>query len=140
MNKAAIEGRFSQILKNIDDENVHIIPDKDRGLFGTMGGFQWEVSKLPDGNYKIFANDIWDLNPFQNFKIGLNNKIEKLANPIRKIEIGKALGIGKPLNVKVGFIVDGNTKKIINTFGVAPTVTGSLLLKSKIDKDEEGKR
>jgi len=141
MNKAAIEERFSRILKNIDDKNVHIIPDKDSGFFGTMGGFHWEVSKLPNGNYKIFANDIWDLHPFQNFKIGLNNKfIEKLANPIRKIEIGKALGIGKPLNVKVGFIVDGNTKKIIKTFGVAPTVTGSLLLKSKTNEDEKSKR
>lgn len=119
MNKAAIEGRFNTILKNIDDKNINIIPDTDTGLFGTMGGFHWEVNKLSDGNYKIFANDLWDLQPLKGNK--------KLPNLIKDIEVGKALGIGKPLNVQVGFIYDPKAKKIINTFGIAGIGTAGTI-------------
>ncbi len=102
-----------------------IIPDTDNGIFGTMGGFHWKVDKLPDGNYKAIANDVWDLQPFKNRTIGDSDKLSgrllnKAIKPIQNIEIGKTLGIGKPLNVKVGFNIDGKTKKIINTFGLAP--------------------
>jgi len=95
-----------------------------------MGGFNWEINKLPDGNYKVLANDVWDLHPFRDLywarhlkkgTIVVDNKlINTLADKFKNIEVGKALGIGKPLNVKVGFILDGETKKIINTFGLAP--------------------
>lgn len=95
------------------ENNKWILGDGDTGYFGTMGGFHWEINKLSDGNYKIFANDIWDLHPFKNTK-------NPLTKPFKNVEVGKALGIGKPLNVKVGFIVDGKTKKIINTFGLGP--------------------
>jgi len=152
MNTNRIESRFDEYLdaikslekngktrmKMIAADDMYkkgdswIIPDSDKDMFGTMGGFHWEVNKLPDGNYKIFANDIWDLQPFKG-KSGVNTItgkiIDKIAEPIGNIEVGKALGIGKPLNVKVGFIVDGKTKKIINTFGLVPAAiaTGAAI-------------
>ena len=110
-----------------------IVPDTDVGFFGTMGGFHWKIEKMPDGNYKAIANDVWDLQPLKNQKIGkyntLSGKIlDKVIKPIKNIEVGKALGIGKPLNVKVGFILDGKTKKIINTFGLAPVIGTGVAL------------
>jgi hypothetical protein len=147
MNRPRIEGKMEEMInmienppKNIIEDGIEwhtgipessipklnknnrwIVQDQDKNLFGTMGGFNWEIEKLADGNYKIMANDIWDLQPLQRKRI--------LPKPIKNIEVGKALGIGKPLNVKVGFIVDGTTKKIINTFGLAPAAiaTGAAL-------------
>ena len=123
-------GEASSITKK---DGSWIIPDTDSGMFGTMGGFHWKVEKMPDGNYKAIANDVWDLQPLKNQKIGkydtLSGKIlDKVIKPIKNIEVGKALGIGKPLNVKVGFIVDGKTRKIINTFGLAPVIGTGVAL------------
>lgn len=98
-----------------------IIPDDDKGLFGTMGGFHWKVDKLNNGNYKIIANDVWDLQPLKTTGIPF----------IKNIEVGKALGIGKPMNVKVGFEIDGNTKKIIKTFNLGGAVLGASALQQK---------
>jgi hypothetical protein len=50
------------------------------------------------------------------------------------MEVGKALGIGKPLDVQVGFIFDPKTKKIINTFGLAGAVAGA----ANIDQQKNG--
>ena len=88
-----------------------------------MGGFNWNVKKLPDGNYRVMANDVWDLQPFKNQILGDNDKLSgrllnTLIKPIKNLEIGKAIGIGKPLDVRVGFNINGKTKKIINTFGL----------------------
>jgi len=110
-----------------------IVPDTDTGMFGTMGGFHWKIEKMLDGNYKAIANDVWDLQPLKNQKIGnsktiLGKILNKAIKPIKNIEVGKALGIGKPLNVKVGFIIDGKTKKIINTFGLAPLIGAGVAL------------
>jgi len=139
MNKSLINRKFNEVIDNIKDlesgktteytknitreytknKNAWKIQDHDGDYFGTMGGFHWDVNKMADGNYKIYANDVWDLQPFGN-----------------NIEIGKALGIGKPLNVKVGFIVDGTTKRIINTFGVTPGVIGTTNLLNEFDTND----
>jgi len=129
-------GEATQITKKGDS---WIVPDNDDGMFGTMGGFHWKVEKMADGNYKAIANDVWDLQPLKNQKIGnsktLSGKIlNKIIKPIKNIEVGKALGIGKPLNVKVGFIIDGKTKKIINTFGLAPLIGAGVALGAKQNK------
>jgi hypothetical protein len=100
----------------------YVVPDNDGGLFGTMGGFNWQITKMSDGNYKAIANDIWDLQPLKNLR---GTKV------VKNIEVGKALGIGKPLDVKVGFIVDGKTKKIINTFGLTGLGTGAAIQSQK---------
>jgi hypothetical protein len=123
-------GEASSITKKGDS---WIVPDTDTGMFGTMGGFHWKIEKMLDGNYKAIANDVWDLQPLKNKKIGnpktISGKIlNKVTKPIKNIEVGKALGIGKPLNVKVGFIIDGKTKKIINTFGLAPLIGAGVAL------------
>ena len=89
-----------------------------------MGGFNWKARKLNNGNYEFIASDVWDLQPFKN-----NNKL----GPLKNIEVGKALGIGKPLNVKVGFEVDGNTKKIIKTFGIP----GALMSAKELINNKE---
>lgn len=109
--------------------NNWIVPDGDQDYFGTMGGFHWKINQLPNGNYRAIANDVWDLHPLQSLGKSKSYKadgtienplLDKLKNvvlkPFRKIEFGKTLGIGKPLNVKVGFEYDPNTKKIIKTF------------------------
>ncbi len=139
MNKPLINRKFDEMIDNINNlesdkipeytknitkeytknKNAWKIQDHDNDYFGTMGGFHWDVNKMADGNYKIYANDIWDLQPFGN-----------------NIEIGKALGIGKPLNVKVGFIVDGKTKNIINTFGLTPGVIGTTNLLNNSDTND----
>lgn len=129
----------------VKKDDSWIIPDSDSGVFGTMGGFHWKVDKLPDGNYKVLANDVWDLQPFKNSKIAgddlLSGKIlNKAIKPIKNIEVGKALGIGKPLNVKVGFIIDKDTKKIINTFGLAPAAIAAGIGVSQQDKKYGGER
>jgi hypothetical protein len=123
--------RMPQILDRSDmikKENKWIVPDRDNNLFGTMGGFHWEIEKMADGNFKAIANDVWDIQPLKNAVIGDSDKLSgrllnKAIKPIKNIEAGKALGIGKPLNVKVGFTIDGKTKKIINTFGLAGAVS-----------------
>jgi hypothetical protein len=137
MHKDSINRKFGEMLTNIEDmeasntfmpktytknKDTWKIQDTDHDYFGTMGGFNWEVKKLGNGNYKILANDVWDLHPFNYYPT-----TSPLSKPLKNIEVGKALGIGKPLNVKVGFIVDGKTKKIINTFGLAtpPAVIGA---------------
>lgn len=99
----------------------YVVPAHDGSMFGTMGGFNWRMTKLSDGNYKAIANDVWDLQPFKNQTIGDNDKLtgrllNKIINPVKNIEVGEALGIGKPLDVKVGFIFDPKTKKIVSTF------------------------
>jgi hypothetical protein len=103
--------------------NSFIVPNKDGNLFGTMGGFHWDIKPMGDGNYKVMANDIWDLQPFKG--------TVKLPKIIENIEVGKSLGIGKPLDVQVGFIYDPKNKKIINTFGLAGVAAGSSLTSEK---------
>lgn len=145
MNKKQIEPRLNEYIDEIEslerrgqnrmkmiaaDDMVKkgdswIIPDSDKNLFGTMGGFHWKVDKMPDGNYKAMANDVWDLQPLKGNK--------KLPKAVQNIEVGKALGIGKPLNVKVGFILDGKTKKIVNTFGLAPAALAAGALQEEED-------
>jgi hypothetical protein len=61
------------------------------------------------------AKDVWDLQPFKNDKTGIGF-IDKIGGAFKNIEVGKALGIGKPLDVQVGFMFDPKTRKIINTF------------------------
>jgi hypothetical protein len=113
--------KSSKISKNTDGS--YNIPDRDNPYFGTMGGFNWNVKKLPNGNYEAMANDVWDLQPLKNQIIGNSDKLSgrmlnSIIKPFKNIEVGKTLGIGKPLDVKVGFNIDGKTKKIINTFGL----------------------
>ena len=55
-----------------------LLSDSDR-YFGTMGGFHWKIDKLPDGNYKMIANDVWDLQPFKNVKKGASSN--RFYNP-----------------------------------------------------------
>ena len=111
------------IFKKIND-NEWLNIDIDQGYFGTMGGFNWKARKLNNGNYEFIASDVWDLQPFKT-----NNKL----GPFKNIEVGKALGIGKPLNVKVGFEVDAGTKKIIKTFGTP----GALMSAKGLDNNKE---
>ena len=142
MNKHAIQRKFDSFFKDIDNEkfagskiesswkqkdNSFIIPDTDNNMFGTMGGFHWKLEKMADGNFKAIANDVWDLQPFKN---------SKLPKVIRNLEVGKTLGIGKPLNVKVGFILDGKTKKIIKTFGLGGTVLQTAASQNKQDNSQ----
>jgi len=143
MNKPQIETRLKGFIGSIERDlpgkkwtkkgDSWIIPDEDKGMFGTMGGFHWKVDKLNNGNYKIIANDVWDIQPFKNRTIGNSDKLSgrllnKAIKPIQNIEVGKALGIGKPMNVKVGFEIDGNTKQIIKTFGLGGAVLGASAL------------
>jgi len=120
-----------------------IIPDQDADLFGTMGGHSWEIELMPDGNVKAIARDVWDLHPFGNkaneaIGTGLGKKSASVNVPkaIKNIEVGKALGIGKPLNVKVGFIFDPKLKKIINTFGVTGATYNALSKKTNNQQDK----
>jgi hypothetical protein len=120
---------FSKMTKQGDS---WIVPDNDSDMFGTMGGFHWNITPMADGNYKVMANDIWDLQPFKG-----RPKFSESSNPfdlLRNMEVGKALGIGKPLDVQVGFIFDPKTKKIINTFGLAGAVAGA----ANIDQQKNG--
>lgn len=139
--------RMTMIAENdmVKKGDSWIIPDSDSNVFGTMGGFHWKIDKMPDGNYKVLANDIWDLQPFKNTNIGNSDKLSgrllnSVVKPIRNIEVGKTLGIGKPLNVKVGFILDGDTKKIINTFGLAPAAIATGIGMSQQNKKYGGER
>jgi len=149
MNKNAIQRKFDSFFKDIDNEkfagskiesswkqkdNSFIIPDTDNNMFGTMGGFHWKIEKLADGNFKAIANDVWDLQPFKDNMFQNNSKLPKA---LKNIEIGKALGIGKPLNVKVGFILDGKTKKIIKTFGLGGAI--KKVLKKDVNHNEKSK-
>ena len=115
-------------------EKTFRILDSDSDYFGTMGGFNWDISKIKGGHYKAIANDKWDLHPFDYglsdfapYRKIYNNAgnfgrkvLDGAEKKLKSIEAGKALGIGKPMDVKVGFILDGKTKKIIKTFGAAP--------------------
>ena len=126
-----------KISKNSDMS--YNVPDRDHSYFGTMGGFNWKIKPLENGNYEAIADDVWDLQPFKNQIIGDSDKLSgRLLNaaikPFKKTEVGKALGIGKPIDVKVGFELDGKTKKIINTFGL--TGVGYGLNKMKNGKSE----
>lgn len=136
MDKPAIENRLAHVIGDIETgtagthrpvakktgDNKWIHLDND-SYFGGMGGFHWDIKKLPNGNYEAYANDVWDLQPF---------KGRDLPKSIRNIEAGKALGIGKPLNVKVGFEIDKDTKKILKTYGMAPgAVAGAAALKKE---------
>lgn len=146
MDKPLIEEKINEMISNIEVEDKykikidkkrdsHHVADDDR-YFGTMGGFHWDIKKLDDGNYKVMANDLWDLQPFKEDQPLVNSVtgriIHQLSKPIGNIEVGKALGIGKPLDVQVGFIVNGKTKKIINTFGLAgASVAGTKQINNK---------
>jgi hypothetical protein len=155
INKPAIENRFNGMLESIDrnlpgknwtkKDDSWIIPDKDGDLFGTMGGFHWKVDKLPNGNYKAIANDVWDIQPLKDRILGDSDKLSgrllnKAVKPIENIEVGKALGIGNPLNVKVGFIIDGKTKKIINTFGLALAAIATGAADSTMNKKDNNNK
>jgi len=76
--------------------------------FGTMGGFRWNVEELPDGKFKFIAEDVWDLNPI--------SRLPLLPKSIKNLDLGTKLGIGKPLNVKVGFLYDPTKDRILETF------------------------
>jgi hypothetical protein len=128
MDKPALQNRLGRVIRDIEQssnpaarkkgDNKWIMPDSD-SYFGTMGGFHWDIKKLPNGNYEAYANDLWDLQPFK-------------GKGLRNFEIGKALGIGKPLNVKVGFEIDKDTKKILKTYGMAPgAVAGAAALQKE---------
>lgn len=107
-------------------DNKYMISAKDHGHFGTMGGFNWIVDTLPDGNYRLIADDIWDLQPFKRYpgnKLFTGTKLDDMIKKFTDVEVGKALGIGKPLNVKVGFIVDKDTREIIKTFRLGGSIT-----------------
>lgn len=139
MDKPAIENRLAHVIGDIETgtarthrpvakkigDNKWIHLDND-SYFGGMGGFHWDIKKLPNGNYEAYANDVWDLQPF---------KLRDLPKSIRNIEVGKALGIGKPLNVKVGFEIDKDTKKILKTYGMAP---GAVAGAAAMQKEKDG--
>lgn len=109
-----------------------VLPARDTGYFGTMGGHNWKVTDMPNGNTEVLARDVWDLNPFQDFgRDAVGNRfrdkvVRKIAPSVRKIEVGKALGIGKPLNVQVGFELNPQGQ-IIRQFDL-----GGILKKYKI--------
>lgn len=83
-------------------KEINSLSDTDASYFGTMGGFNWKIKPLENGNVEAVANDIWDLHPFRN-KLSLLNKYPKINKWVGNQEVGKWLGIGKPLDVKVGF-------------------------------------
>jgi hypothetical protein len=132
MDKPVAEQTLGRIIRDIEqssDPAAKKIKDGhwkmlgQDNIFGTMGGFNWDIKKLPNGNYEAYANDVWDLQPF---------KGRDLPKSIRNLEVGKALGIGKPLNVKVGFEIDKDTKKILKTYGMAPgAVAGAAALQKE---------
>lgn len=95
----------------------YIVRDWDR-YFGTMGGFHWKITPKENGNIQAVANDIWDLHPFQKNNFTKWPKLNKL---IGKQEVGKWLGVGKPLNVKVGFEFNKNGE-IVNQFEEGGTI------------------
>jgi hypothetical protein len=144
MNKPLIERRLDEIIKGIDDPNMllgktgrtvkkigdnkWIFLEKNDSFFGTMGGFHWEIERLPNGNYKIYANDTWDLQPFK----------DKENSLLKNLEIGKTLGIGKPLNVKVGFEVDKDTNKILRTFGLGGEKVNDGSSNNWLDQYDDG--
>ena len=110
-----VEKKMKSILPNLEwlekkpDGSV-TLPDRDLDMFGTMGGFNWNIKKLPNGNYQAYANDVWDLHPFR------DSGSKLIRKTLGNLEVGKALGIGKPLDVRVGFEIDGATGKVIRTF------------------------
>jgi hypothetical protein len=90
---------------------------------GVMGGYRWDVKKLPDGNLHFQSNDTWDLHPWQErgnpnlFEDELNKKLQNLHTipKLKNIETLKLLG-GKPYNIQNNFIVDPKTYKTIKSY------------------------
>jgi hypothetical protein len=103
--------------------------------FGTAGGMGWDTKELPSGNMEAVMTDVWDLHPFKSQNIPLPKKLtrpvklpgkgsepiwplNKLQNIAKNIEVGSALGIGKPLNVKVGFEYNPRTNRVVRQYKV----------------------
>jgi hypothetical protein len=96
------------------------VADTDTYLYGTMGGFGYDVQKVA-GKNKAIATDVWDLQPFasgENLpsflkKVALDKDGNKVIKPnvigkkIKDLEVGSSLGIGKPFKV-----IDEFDKKI----------------------------
>jgi len=138
-NKDSNLGRWNILTDNRTKD--YTLLDSDASYFGTMGGFNWKFKPLENGNVQAIANDIWDLNPYQQFKIKqkwvpqvIKNKIEPL---VQKIEVGKLLGIGKPLDVRVGFEFD-KTGNIIKQFKCGGNMKYQIKSKTKKQKLQDG--
>ena len=134
LSQRVSKGFQEGMLKKTDNNKWRAF-DRDNNYFGTMGGFNWEVSKLGGNEYRVLANDVWDLHPLKDKAL-----LEGLPKKIKNLEAGKTLGIGKPLNVKVGFIYNSETKEVTKRFGVVPAaLAGTELLKNKDNGNEEAK-
>ena len=90
---------------------------------GVMGGYRWDVKKLPDGDLHFQSNDTWDLHPWQErgnpnlVQDELSKKLNNLhtKNKLKNIEGLKLLG-GKPYNIQNNFIIDPKTYKIKSSY------------------------
>lgn len=117
-------------IKKPFEQPIGTIPQTVDPYFGTMGGHSWGVKPLESGNLQFTAEDVWDLKPLQSVQSEANipEIIRKALAPFKNIEVGSALKIGKPLNVKVGFEFDPIAKKIIKTFSTIGVTAGGLAL------------
>lgn len=142
------------LLDNVYPEVAHLNPGESKvvsnltdDFAGTMGQYSANVERLKNGNFKIVAEDIWDLHPLRKPENAarLSKKLVKykqvptefgsLEYPIHRkltkkiaenFEPGELSGIGKPIDVKFGIIYNPKTQKIVKTFGVAPVAAGAL--------------
>ena len=89
--------------KNIFHHNV---VDTDE-LTGTMGYYNHSENLLGDKAH-ILMQDTWDLHPFSDPFKELSMQYPKI---LQKLEMGKATGLGKPFDVKMGLIFDINDPK-----------------------------
>lgn len=134
----------NELVSHLDDVHSRFLSGFDKTIFGyedvfgTMGGHNVISKRLPNGNIESLMSDVWDLQPFKGVnrwnpnlnKLSKNKFIGPLLKPIRNIEVGKALGIGKPLDVRVGFEYNPQTKQIVRHFkqgGVIKAQEGTTL-------------
>lgn len=128
-----ISEESKKIRPNLPDA---VIPKVADPMFGTMGGHSWNATKLPNKNLQFVANDIWDLQPFTKRNddlIRLPKIIQTLLKPkfVQNLEVGSALKIGKPLDVKVGFELDPTTQDIVKIFSAGGLTAGGLALEGQ---------
>jgi len=72
-----------------------------------MGYYEANVKNLGNGVKDIRMSDTWDLHPFRN-RMPWEKSFTK---HLRNLELGKALGIGKPFDVNFGSIVRENPNR-----------------------------
>jgi len=111
--------KVNQGSRNSDDTSI-FDTDSEQGI---MGGYRWDVKKLPGGDLHFQSNDTWDLHPWQErgdpnlVQDELTKKLNNLhtKNKLKNIEGLKLLG-GKPYNIQNNFIIDPKTYKIKSSY------------------------